>query len=54
MVKAKSKVLFTGTAAELTHFLAEHPEVQKKNIKIVEKEKEVKNEKTVENATPLC
>jgi len=38
MVEAKSKVLFTGTAAELVRFLAEHPEVQKKNIKIVEKE----------------
>jgi len=38
MAKAKSKVLFTGTAAELLRFLAEHPEVQKKNIKIVEKQ----------------
>lgn len=31
------KVLFTGTAAELVHFLIKHPEVQKKKITIVEK-----------------
>lgn len=54
MVKAKSKVLFTGTAAELMCFLSSHPEVQKKNIKIVEKEEEVKSEKTMENAPPCC
>ncbi len=37
----KSKVIFTGTAAELVRFLIEHPEVQKKKIKIIKKEKEV-------------
>ena len=40
MAKAKSKVLFTGTAAELVQFLIKHPDVQKKDIKIVEKERE--------------
>lgn len=35
------KVLFTGTAAELMQFLIDHPEVQKKKIKIIEKPKEV-------------
>ncbi len=44
MAEAKSKVLFTGTATELVQFLIEHPEVQKKNIKIVEKEEKVPNE----------
>ncbi len=35
--KLKSKVIFTGTAAELVRFLIEHPAVQKKNIKILRK-----------------
>ncbi|KKM93645.1 hypothetical protein LCGC14_1206320 [marine sediment metagenome] len=35
-----AKVIFTGTAAELIPFLAKHPEAQKKNIKIIPKEKE--------------
>ena len=39
--RAKHKVIFTGTAAELMQFLADHPEVQKKKIKIIPKEKEV-------------
>jgi len=42
MAQAKSKLLFTGTAAQLLQFLIKHPEVQKKNIKIVKKEQEVK------------
>ncbi len=41
MKRGKHKVIFTGTATELMQFLAEHPEVQKKNIKIIPKEKEV-------------
>ncbi len=37
----KSKVIFTGTAAELLQFLTNNPEIQKKKIKIIEKAKEV-------------
>ncbi len=39
--KENSKLIFTGTAAELMQFLANNPEVRKKKIKIIPKEKEV-------------